>query len=507
MAGVSALLEARALRKSFAGTAALREVDLTAEAGEVHAVLGENGAGKSTLMKILAGALEPDGGSLRFGGARFAPESPAAAAAAGVAIVYQEPALCPHLSVAENICLGREPTRRGLFDRRAAEAAAAEALARLAGEGHTIAPAALAGALSPGDRQLCAIARALGQRAARLLILDEPTSSLAAADAERLFAAVAKLRQDGLAILYISHFLEEVERVADRYTVLRDGASVHSGAMADTTLAALVRHMVGEDVAVDVERAPRAAAEAGEPVLVLDGLAGVSKPTRASLSLARGEVLGVAGLVGSGRTELLRAIFGLDRVRSGSLRVGAFVGPASPAARLAQGVGLLSEDRKGEGLAAGMTVADNLTLSKLDGLGPAGLVLPSRQDAVARRFIERLSIKTSGPRQRVGDLSGGNQQKVALARLLHHEVDVFLLDEPTRGIDIKSRAEIYRLIEQAAARGAAVLMVSSYLPELLGACDRIAVMRRGQLGPAHRRADVDAHALLAEASFEAKASA
>jgi ribose transport system ATP-binding protein len=494
---MTALLEARALKKSFAGTAALRGVDLVADAGEVHAVLGENGAGKSTLMKILAGAIAPDSGTIQLGGAPFAPASPAAAAARGVAIVYQEPALAAHLSVAENIVLGREPRRFGFFDRRAAEKLAAEALARLLGGGQTIDPAAPAGELSPGDRQLCAIARALAQRAARVLILDEPTSSLTAADTERLFAAVAKLREGGMLVLYISHFLEEVERVSDRYTVLRDGASVATGAMKDTTLPEIVAHMVGEAMAEETARSPR---EAGATILELDGLAGDKKPERASLTLGKGEVVGIAGLVGSGRTELLRAIFGLDRVRAGTLKIGAFAGPASPARRLAQGVGLLSEDRKGEGLAATMTIADNLTLSKLGGLGPAGMVLPARQARAAQRFIERLGIRCRGPEQRVGDLSGGNQQKVALARLLHQEVDVFLLDEPTRGIDIKSRAEIYRLIDEAAARGAAVLMVSSYLPELLGVCDRIAVMRRGRLGPAHPRAKVDAHALLSEAA-------
>jgi ribose transport system ATP-binding protein len=245
---------------------------------------------------------------------------------------------------------------------------------------------------------------------------------------------------------------------------------------------------------------PRSVRTAGEVVLTLKNVAGQRKPADCSLELCKGEVLGIAGLVGSGRTELLRALFGLDKVRSGEIRVGAHVGPASPARRLAQGVGMLSEDRKGEGLAATMSIADNLTLSKLSGFGPLGMVLPGRQRAAAARWIERLAIKCRHPSQPVSALSGGNQQKVALARMLHHDVDVLLLDEPTRGVDVASRAEVYRVIDEMAAKGCAVLVVSSYLPELFGICDRIAVMRRGRLGEARPVGEIDQHGVLVEAT-------
>jgi ribose transport system ATP-binding protein len=493
------LLQVKAVSKAFGQTRALREVSLDARGGEVHALLGENGAGKSTLMKILAGALPLDQGSMVLGGDGFAPADPSEARRRGVAIVYQEPQLCPHLTVAENILLGVEPARLGVVDRAALRAHALMALERVVGgtERHPIRPDMLVAELPAGDRQLVAIARALGQASPRVLILDEPTSSLTAHDVDRLFDAIGQLRDGGLCVLYISHFLEEVARIADRFTVLRDGCVVGAGAIEDASMAELVRLMVGQDVD---DLFPRSEREPGELLLSLDELAGRVKPTAASLGLHAGEVVGIAGLVGSGRTELLRTIFGLDPVRSGEIRVGVYSGPASPARRLAQGLGLLSEDRKGEGLAAGMTIADNLTLSKLTDLGPAGLVLPSRKHAAAARWIERLNLRCQGPEQTVADLSGGNQQKVALARLLYHDVDVLLLDEPTRGIDVKSRAEVYRVIDELAARGRGLLVVSSYLPELLGVCDRIAVMRRGQLGAARPVAELDQQGLLMEAT-------
>jgi ribose transport system ATP-binding protein len=436
---------------------------------------------------------------MRLGAEPYAPREPSDARRAGVAMVYQEPLLCPDLTVAENVLLGVEPSRWGWLDRRSLRARTRRALAEVAGEEHPqrLRPDELVRRLSPADRQLVAIARALCQSDCRVLILDEPTSSLAADDVERLFEAVARLRERGLVILYISHFLEEVQRIADRYTVLRDGRSVATGTMAGTALSEIVRLMVGRTVDQLFVRSTR---EMGPAVLELVDLAGVLRPVDCSLTLHRGEVLGIAGLVGSGRTELLRVVFGLDPVRRGSVRVRAKVGPASPARRLAQGLGLLSEDRKDEGLALGLSVADNLTLSKLTGLGPAGLVLSARQRAVTERWIERLGIRCRDPEQPAADLSGGNQQKLALGRLLYHDVDVLLLDEPTRGVDVASKAEIYRLIDELACQGKAVLMVSSYLPELLGICDRIAVMRRGRLGRARPAAELDGHQVLMEAT-------
>ncbi|HEX6736819.1 MAG TPA: sugar ABC transporter ATP-binding protein, partial [Vicinamibacteria bacterium] len=319
-------------------------------------------------------------------------------------------------------------------------------------------------------------------------------------DVRQLFELVDRLQQQGYAIVYISHFIEEVKEVADRYVVLRDGRNAGEGPTAGTP----AEHIVGLMVGRTVEGLyPRSARRQGEVALEVEGIG----PGGAGFTLHRGEILGIAGLVGAGRTELLRALFGLDPVRTGRVKLGAFEGPFPPAERWRQGMGFLSEDRKGEGLALGLTIGDNLTLSRLEGLGPGPLVQPARQDAAARRWIEALGVRCTGPRQSVGALSGGNQQKVAIGRLLHHDVDVLLLDEPTRGIDVGSKAQIYALIDSlvSAEGGAgrppkALLLVSSYFPELLGLCDRIAVMCRGRLGPARPASEWDEHKLILEAT-------
>ncbi len=492
-------LAARGISKKFGSTIALSEVSFQAEAGEVHAIVGQNGAGKSTLMNVLAGALRPDSGSLELDGVAYAPKDPSQARQQGVAIVHQEAALCPALTVAENVLLGVESTKRGLIDRRAAHERTERALDLVAPAERRLAlrPEVRAAELGPAEQQLVAIARALAQSERRLLILDEPTSRLGLADTEQLFAVVRRLAENGITVLYISHFLEELRRIADRFTVLRDGKTVKSGAIADTPVEELVELMAGRAVEAEFARKPAAR---GKVVLKVEELSGKRLPVGASLELAQGEALGIAGLVGSGRSELLRAVFGLEPVKSGRVRVGALIGPASPARRLAQGVGLLSEDRKIEGLALELSVADNLTLSKLEPFGPFGLVLPERQAAAARRWVEQLSVRCRDVAQPVRALSGGNQQKVALLRLLHHDVDVLLLDEPTRGIDVASRNDIYHFIDGLLARQKAVIIVSSQFPELLLLCDRIAVMKRGVLGPARPVAELDEHRLLLEAT-------
>ncbi|HXX93168.1 MAG TPA: sugar ABC transporter ATP-binding protein, partial [Planctomycetota bacterium] len=353
------------------------------------------------------------------------------------------------------------------------------------------------GTLTLAEQQIVEIGRALAV-GSRVLILDEPTSSITRRDADRLFELIERLRRQDHAIVYISHFIEECKRTAQRFTVLRDGRTVGGGALQDVGPAEIVDLMVGQRVA---ELYPRSKRQAGEEILSVQDAAGIAKPLSASFALRRGEVLGIAGLVGAGRTELLRTIFGLDPIRSGQVRIGAYVGPFSPVSAWARGVGLVSEDRKGEGLLLNRSVADNLTLSRLGG----AIVPPSRQLAQAGRWIERLGIRCGGAGQRIGELSGGNQQKVALARLLHHDVDVLLLDEPTRGIDVGSKAQIYHLIDEIVSspdRPRAVLMVSSYLPELLGTCDRIAVMCRGRLGPARAVSAVTEHQLTLEAAGE-----
>ena len=491
-------LRAEGLDKSFGATRALCGVSLTLFAGEVHALLGENGAGKSTLLKILAGAQSADAGSIELAGKSYLPKSPAHAQALGVAYVSQEPALCPDLSVAENILLHELPGRFGIVDRREQSRRAQAALEPLFPEGAPLPDLEQrAGNLGQGDRQLLCLARALAQKQCQILILDEPTSTLSSSETARLFDVVRMLAARGIAILYVSHFLEEVERLCERYTVLRDGAFVASGQLANTTRSELVQLMAGREVR---ELFPRSARTPGDIVLELSELSGQRLPQSASLTLRRGEVLGIAGLLGSGRSELLRAIFGLDHVKRGTIKVKALVGPASPARRLAGGVGLLSEDRKGEGLAESLSIGDNITLSRLESLGRWGLVSPRQRAAIARSFIQQLGIRAAGPEQLARDLSGGNQQKVCVARLLHQGVDLLLLDEPTRGVDVGSRADLYRVIDELAARGKAILMVSSYLPELLGICDRVAVMVRGKLGAARPVSGLTEHDLLLEAT-------
>jgi ribose transport system ATP-binding protein len=494
-AGIARLL-VRGVSKSFGRTRALRGVSLELAPGSIHAVLGENGAGKSTLMKILAGAERPDGGTLELDGVAYAPRDPLEARRRGVAIVYQELSLCPHLSVIENIVLGSEPNRFGWLSARRAAERARRALARLEPEGSSLALDTPVRELSPAERQRVEIARALDQDDCRLLIVDEPTSSLGEDDTERLFTTLRYLRGRGLTVLYVSHFLEEVRRIADDYTVLRDGETVASGEVAGVSNDALIAAMAGRAVQT-VARQRRAP---GERLLSLAELGGKRAPQRASLELHRGEVLGIAGLMGSGRTELLRAVFGLDPVVRGQVRVGAALGPGTPALRLQQGVGLASEDRAREGLALELDVATNLTLSRLSPLARAGWLSLGRERQIASEWIARLGIRASGPEQRVAELSGGNQQKVAIARLLYHDVDVLLLDEPTRGIDVRSRAEIHRLIDAGCARGKAVLLVSSHFDELVALCDRIAVMHRGVLGEARPATGLDEHALLKEAA-------
>jgi ribose transport system ATP-binding protein len=511
--------EMRGVRKAFGATVALDDVDVAVKSGEVCALVGQNGAGKSTLMGILAGALKPDAGTMRIEGAPYAPRHPLDARQAGVAMIYQELSLAPHLTVMENIVLGVEPTRRGFIQRDRMREIASAALDEL---GHRdISPDAVAGDLSPAGQQLVEIARALAS-GCRVLVLDEPTSSLSHGDVRRLFDLIGRLKRQGLAIVYISHFIEEVKEVSDRFVVLRDGRNAGEGVTAAARAEDIVGLMVGRALE---DLYPRSARALGETILEVQDL----EPGSATFALRRGEVLGIAGLLGAGRTRLLRTIFGLAPVKSGRIKVAAFNGPATPHQRWQQGVGMLSEDRAGEGLARAMSVADNMTMTRLDPLGPSFTVLPGRQDAAAARWIERLAVRCRGPRQAVAELSGGNQQKVAFARLLHHDVDVLVLDEPTRGIDVSSKAQIYKLIDELVSapaaglkgppydspavvgrpvqgRQKAVLLVSSYFPELLGVCDRIAVMSRGRLGPTRPATEWTEHALLMEASGARAAS-
>ena len=489
-------LSMRGITKRFGPTVALAGVDLSVQRGEIHALLGENGAGKSTLMRILSGAVRPDSGVIALDGTILGSHDPLAGRRAGIAMIYQELSLAPDLTVAENVYLGVEPTRFGRLDRRSMRAGAIHALGQLGHGG--IDPDEPVARLSLAERQVVEIARALSI-GCRVLVLDEPTSALGRPDAERLFDTMRMLASRGHAIVYITHFLEDALTVAERYTVLRDGRNVATGATSDTTADEIVSIMVGQTTAVAY---PRSSRTCGEPILTLDAVAGTRKPLSARLTLHRGEIVGIFGLVGSGRTELIRAIFGLDPVISGTVRIKAFTGPLAPDRQWAAGVGMVSEDRAAEGLALGMSVADNLMLTRL-GPGPLSPITRRRQRRGALELIARLGIRASDPFQAVNELSGGNQQKVALGRLLHHDVDILLLDEPTRGIDVGSKREIYQLIDALVSECVppkAVLVTGSFLPELRAVCDRIAVMKRGLLGPAVPVTETDDHSLLLAAS-------
>ena len=484
-------LRIRGVAKRFGPTVALGGVSLEVAPGEVHALIGENGAGKSTLMKVLSGAHQPDAGSLLLDGQPFKPSDPLHARNSGVAMIYQELNLAPDLSVEENMLLGTEPQTMGWLRRGERRRLAKRALEEI---GQPDLPLdAPVRSLTIAQQQLVEIARALVGEP-RVLIMDEPTSSLTRLDTENLFAVIERMSQRGVSVIYISHFLEECQRVASRFTVLRDGRSVGSGAMAGASLVEIIQLMVGRTVD---EIYPHTSRAIGEPVLELRGVAGLVKPSRVDLTLRAGEIVGLFGLVGAGRTETLRAVFGLDRLAKGSVSVFSHEATRStPAKRLANGVGLLSEDRKEEGLLLGRSIADNLTLTRLGPVTRLGIVNSSAQAAAAGKWMDRLDVKALDAAQPVGELSGGNQQKIALGRLLHHEANILLLDEPTRGIDVGSKAQIYRLMNDLAGRGKAVIFVSSYLPELLGVCDRIGVMCRGELSEVRPVADWSESAII-----------
>jgi ribose transport system ATP-binding protein len=486
------------IAKRFGSTQALAGVDLELRSGEVHALIGENGAGKSTLMKVLSGAVRSDAGGMTLDGRSFTPLNPRDARRHGVAMIYQELTLAPHLSVQANVTLGLEATHWGFLRHRADRRRVQEALAVL--HHPEIRPESPVASLSPAARQLVEITRALLVDV-RVLVLDEPTSSLAQEDVRRLFALMRRLQQRGVTIVYISHFLEEVQQVADRFTVLRDGRNVGTGTVGDFSRERIIEWMVGRSLSDQFPRAPHLI---GDPLLRLEDVHGPVLPRGVSFTLHRGEILGLAGIVGAGRTELLRTLFSLDPVRRGEIKV---LSPSfksskanTPRRRIAQGFGFLSEDRKTEGLALIRSISDNLTYSRLNAYGWFGLLnLPRRRRAV-QTWLTKLNVRCASPGQAVEDLSGGNQQKVALGRLLHQEADVLLLDEPTRGVDIASKAEIYRLIGALAAQGKAILFVSGYLPELLGVCDRLAVMARGRLSPVRDVAEWTAEQVMAYAT-------
>jgi ribose transport system ATP-binding protein len=463
------------VRKSYGATHALRGVSLEVRPGEIHALIGENGAGKSTLMKILSGAEAPDAGIVELDGVPFTPANPLHARRSGIAMIYQELNLAHHLSVEENITLGAEPGTFGWISQSKRRALAEGALRQL--NCSDVPLAARISSLPIAQQQMVEIARALISRP-RVLIMDEPTSSLAAADVEKLFQAVGQLREQGVSVIYISHFLEECSRLANRYTVLRDGQTVASGNMRGTAIPQLIHAMVGREMN---EAYPRVPHTVGEPLLEVTGLTGQLKPRNVNFTLRKGEIFGIAGLIGAGRTETLRTLFGLDKAQAGEATLGSNKRVRfKPFQAIASGLGLLSENRKEEGLLLNRSLADNLTMTRLAPFSTAGLLNLGAQRRATATWMDKLQVRARDPQQPIRELSGGNQQKIAIGRLLHQQAEVLLLDEPTRGIDVGSKAEIYRLIGQLAAEGKAILFVSSYLPELLGICDTIGVMCRGQ---------------------------
>jgi ribose transport system ATP-binding protein len=468
-------LVAHSLVKRYPGVLALDRVSLTVRGGEVHAVAGENGAGKSTLMQLLSGAIVPDGGAIEVDGRAVRFGSPRDAHACGIRMIHQELSLVPELTVAENIFLGAEPARRGLVHRERQATEARAVLDRL-GQRH-LATDARIDDLPLAARQMTEIAKSVAQRA-RVLIMDEPTAILAHEETDALFTVIAQLRAEGVAIVYISHRLEEIFRVADRATVLRDGRLVATAPIAERSRGEIVRLMVGRELAAGY---PAATRPAGDELLRIEGLS--SGPVvDASMTLRRGEIVGLVGLVGSGRTELARAIFGAAPIRAGRLFVdGAPYRPRAPRDAIAAGIALLPEDRKRQGLVLDAAIRENASLPTLSSLARTGVVDRRREREEVTRWVDALSVRTPSLEQPVRLLSGGNQQKVVVARWMLAHSRLLLFDEPTRGIDVGAKAEIYTLMRRLADDGAAILMISSDLPEALGMADRIVVMRGGRI--------------------------
>ncbi|MBL9214424.1 MAG: sugar ABC transporter ATP-binding protein [Opitutaceae bacterium] len=484
-------LEFHGLTKRFPGVLALDGVSFGVERGTCHALIGENGAGKSTLGKILAGVQTADGGTIRLDGREIRPASPLDARGLGIAMVHQELAFCPNLSIAENLCLGDLPRRAGFVDRAALRA---RARAMLAAIGADLDPDALIGTLSTGREQLVQIAAAVGT-GARVLVMDEPSSSLSAAETRELFRLVRDLKARGLTLLYVSHRLEELFALCDRLTVLRDGRHVATEPIAATNPPRVVTQMIGRELA------PAAPLHLTRPLgpecLRVEGLASPGKFAGIDLTVRAGEIVGIAGIVGAGRSEVAQAVFGLDPAATGRVAVrGRSVPLGSRDAALAAGIGLVPEDRKRQGLVLGLSCRENISLASLPALTRAGWVRRAAEQTLARRYTERLRVRMPSLEAVTAGLSGGNQQKIALAKWLARGCDVLLIDEPTRGVDVGAKAEIYRLLDELACEGKALLVVSSELPELIGLCRRIVVMREGRLAGELDRAAFSEAALM-----------
>ena len=469
------LLQLEGIQKRFGGVTALRQGSLSVSAGEVHLLMGENGAGKSTLMKIVAGMQTADEGRLLWRGQPASFRSPRDAAEAGISMVHQESLLAPHLTVAENIFLGREQAKHGFVPRKRLMQEAHHLIEQY---GFPLRAETQVRELSPAGKQMVEICRAI-RHGSSLLIFDEPTSSLSESETKEVFRIVAQLKTRGVGVIYITHRLEELRTIGDRVTVLRDGQTVHTSALADLTMNQLIKHMVGREVSAVYQREP---IERGKVRLKVTRLSRPPLLKGISLEVHAGEILGIGGLIGAGRTELCRAIFGIDAISAGTIEVDGVVKRiGSPREAVSAGLAYITEDRQKTGLALGLPIGQNITLASLDRVSQYGLLNQAAEHAVEAKFMDRLRVKAANARQLVGRLSGGNQQKVAIAKWLAREASIFLFDEPTRGIDVGAKAEVFALMEDLAKQGAAILMVSSELPELISVADRILVMKQGQL--------------------------
>jgi len=465
----------RGISKAFPGVQALSDARMELRPGEVHVLLGENGAGKSTLMKILCGQYPGDSGAVELDGEQIALSSPHEAEKLGLIMIHQELNLVGGLTVAQNIYLGHEPTNWGLIDGARMRQGARDLLRRL---GSDLEPDLMVGTMSVAQQQLIEIAKALRERP-RVLVMDEPTAALADAEIAALFEVIRSLCEEGVAVVYISHRMNEIFEIGDRITVMRDGSTIGTRSLSEMDIDQLIQMMVGRALQ---EQFPKRDVEPGEEVLRVDGIARQGALAPASFSIHAGEILGLGGLMGSGRTELARAIFGADPVDEGQIFVdGRPVAGRGPRAAIAAGIGFVTEDRKQLGLVLQLSVAQNITLTNLDAVQRSGLLSLGREEACADALVERLGIRIASLDQLVVNLSGGNQQKVVIAKWIAANCRVLILDEPTRGVDVGAKAEIYELIGELIDQGAAILLISSEMPELLGLADRIAVMHEGRL--------------------------